>query len=104
MAPVYSFCPELPIFPEMTNDNARREPRVRSRGPVSLVVDDSAAIAATIFDSSPAGLSIDAENGVELDRTVRIEGQGFTGEGIVRYCGRRGEYFRIGLELIPPSY
>jgi hypothetical protein len=90
------------LFFTMTNDERRTEFRVRSRGPVSLTGDAGEAVTGTIYDVSISGLAVDTDSAMRIGLPVRIEGQGFTGEGVVRYCGQHNGRFRIGIILNSP--
>ena len=100
---IYSFGGGPPICWAMTNEERRRERRVRSRGPVSLVAEGCEPVSGTIFDVSISGISVDSEHAIGLGSPVRIDGQGFAGDGIVRYCGPHHGRFRIGIELVPAN-
>jgi hypothetical protein len=85
----------------MSTADLRKESRVRSRGQVHLWIDDREYIAAIIHDVSVSGLCVETDTAATPGVCVRIEGTGFTGAAIVRYCGASGPAFRLGLELLP---
>ena len=85
----------------MANEERRAEPRVRSRGPVNLLPDRAGSIAGIIYDVSISGICVDAEAGLPAGSTVRIEGEGFLGEGVVQHCSEHEGRYRIGLALTP---
>jgi hypothetical protein len=78
---------------------ARKEPRIRSRGFVQVVVGELQRIEATIRDVSPSGLSVEAPVRVPLGTKVNIDVGLYTSEGIVRHCSAHGSQYRIGVEL-----
>jgi hypothetical protein len=86
----------------MTNDERRAESRVRSRGRVTLLSGDKAA-SGTVYDVSLTGLGVDADIAIHPGAAVKIDGEGFTAAGIVRYCGPHHGRYRIGIELCGPE-
>ena len=91
------------LFFTMTNEERRTEFRVRSRGPVSLIGGAGEAVTGTIYDVSISGLAVEADSAMCIGLPVRIEGEGFTGEGVVRYCGQHNSRYRIGIILNTPK-
>jgi hypothetical protein len=87
----------------MKNHEQRKEPRVRSRGHVNLLAGGADAVSGTIHDVSPSGISVVAESEISIGTLVRIEGAGFTGHGVVRYCSRQGQGYRVGVALGPAA-
>jgi hypothetical protein len=87
----------------MKADKQRSETRIRSRGPVTILAPGLEQIRGTIYDVSAAGLGLDLEmNSALVQGTcVVIDGQGFAAEGVVRYCERVGQIYRVGIELKP---
>jgi hypothetical protein len=85
----------------MHDNDQRKEPRIRSRGRVNLLADGADAVSATIHDVAPSGISVVAESEISVDTPVQIDGDGFTGHGVVRYCRRHGQTYRLGVELEP---
>jgi hypothetical protein len=83
----------------MNSPIARKEPRIRSRGFVHLVVGEFQRIEATICDVSPSGISLEAAEGVPLGTRVNIDVGLYTSEGVVRHCSANGSQYRIGVEL-----
>src|SRR5260370_10404965 len=85
---VYSFgCPR-PIFAVMATDEKRFEPRYRSKGIVTLLVEGSGPIPCSIYDVSPSGRGLGVETSADLGAgaAVIIDGCGFSAHGIVRFC------------------
>lgn len=78
---------------------ARKEPRIRSRGHVHLVIGEVHRIEATICDVSPSGISVETAVEVPLGTAVTIDVGHYTSEGIVRHCRAQGCGYRIGLDL-----
>jgi len=85
----------------MGNDERRVESRIRSRGRVKLLADGAAGVPGSIYDVSVSGIGVDTESGISPGTLVRIDGEGFAAEGVVRYCGRHGPRYRIGVALKP---
>ena len=83
----------------MQGHDQRKESRVRSHGQVNLVAGGDNAVSGTIHDVSPSGISVVAESGISVGTPVKIDGDGFTGHGVVRYCRRHGQSYRIGVSL-----
>ena len=84
----------------MQDHEKRTESRVRSKGTVNLIADGASPILGTIYDISVSGLGVQTETGIALGSSVAIDGDGFTGRGIVRYSALRGGKYRLGVELI----
>src|SRR4030088_2501716 len=78
---------------------ARKEPRIRSRGLVHLVVGEIQRIEAIICDVSPSGISVEAPVGVPVGTIVNIDAGLYTSEGVVRHCSADGSRYRIGVDL-----
>ena len=68
-----------------------------------LVGEHGAILTGTIFDVSPSGISVESTGSMALHEAVNIVGEGFTREGIVGYCEKVRDRFRIGIELIAPA-
>jgi hypothetical protein len=85
----------------MKDPDQRKEPRVRWRGPVSVRVGDANAFSGKIYDISASGIAVVAEGEISVGTSVQIDGDGFSGQGIVRYCCRHGEGYRLGVALEP---
>jgi hypothetical protein len=81
----------------------RTEARHRSRGTVTLLAEGASPILCSIYDVSPSGLGLGVEAQVSLAPgvSVAIEGTGFAGSGVVRFCYHTGQICRIGIELTP---
>jgi len=86
----------------MTEDERRTESRVRSRGLVTLLSGDKAA-RGSVYDVSLSGLAVEADAAIHPGAPVKIEGEGFIGAGVVRYCGLHHGRYRIGIELCGPE-
>ena len=87
----------------MDGEENRSHGRIPWRGSVHLVAPAGDRIAATIQDMSEVGLGLWIERAVEAGMPVGIDGTGFHGAGVVRYCYRREGGFRVGVELGSPS-
>ena len=79
----------------------RQEKRIPWRGSIRLVVPGLEPFHATIADISEKGCGVRAEKPIETGAAVGIDGDGFHGSGIVRFCYPAGGLYRIGIELIP---
>jgi len=80
----------------------RKEPRIRSRGPVIMRVSEGAPVPGTIYDVSPSGLSVVVETAIQAGEVVHIESQGLEGEASVRYCRPHKIGYIVGLEWARP--
>jgi hypothetical protein len=87
----------------MASYENRSEGRIRSRGRVTLLVDGVDQIPGTIRDVSISGISLETKSGIACNTVVLIDGPGFVGEGIVRYCEPFGPVFRVGVQLRPAN-
>jgi hypothetical protein len=38
---------------------------------------------------------------VEIGTAVRVDGEGFVADGVVRYCNYHGSSYRIGIHFVP---
>jgi hypothetical protein len=85
----------------MQNHDQRKESRVRSQGPVTILTAGAGAVSGIIHDVSPSGMSLVAESEISVGTPVQIDGQGFTGHGVIRYCRRHGQSYRLGVALGP---
>ena len=80
----------------------RTEPRVRSRGEVLLVTDDSRRIPAAVCDISPGGMSVETTEELSLGLSVNIEIHGLCSAGVVRRCARKNGLYQVGMSLHKP--
>lgn len=87
----------------MTNDDKRSENRIRSRGCLTLLAEGLAPIQCTIYDVSPSGMGVGIETQADIGAgtAVILDGSAFAAHGIVRYCYRIRELYRVGIELTP---
>jgi hypothetical protein len=81
----------------------RREERIAWRGDVRLIVDGAAPMPATIADISEIGCGFSTSSALDAGSAVCIDGEGFHGNGVVRYCYALHGGYRIGVELLPPG-
>jgi PilZ domain len=88
-----------PISYSMSAEN-RKEVRIRSRGRMHLCVAGREDVPATLFDVSESGICVETKEGISAGTPVRIDGQGFTADGTIRYCRPLGEIYRIGVALV----
>ena len=87
----------------MDGKERRRQPRIEWRGYVKLAIADGKLIDATIADISEVGCGFRAAHAIEPGLPVVIDGTGFHGDGVVRYCYPRQGGFFIGVELQQPN-
>ena len=94
----------------MMSENQRAEPRIKSKGCFKLLVDGAKALTATVYDTSPSGICLEALAPVEIDTAVRLDGDDFVADGVVRFCKNHGSTYRIGISFVaansdttPPS-
>lgn len=85
----------------MESEERRQERRIEWQGSVRLVMSGGDAVEATIADISEFGCGLQLDKPVEAGARVGIDGTGFEGAGVVRYCYPRGGGFRVGVELLP---
>jgi len=85
----------------MKNHDQRRESHVRSQGQVRLLTSGADAVSGTIHDISPSGISVAAESELTVGTLVQIDGEGFTGHGVIRYCRQHGQTHHLGVALEP---
>ncbi|HXB69176.1 MAG TPA: hypothetical protein VNY05_13085 [Candidatus Acidoferrales bacterium] len=87
----------------MSKDETRSESRIRSKGIVTLLVEGSAPVDASIYDVSPSGLGLGLETTANLatGTAVAIHGPGLVAHGVVRYSYHMGQVSRLGIELTP---
>lgn len=87
----------------MNDENKRSEPRIRSKGVLTLMADGAGPVEASILDVSPSGLGLglEAAAGFTIGTPVEIHGAWLTASGVVRFSHQRGQTFRLGIELIP---
>ena len=87
----------------MQDHDQRTESRVRSQGQVNLLAAGGDVVSGTIHDVSPSGISVVAKTGITAGTRIQIDGDGFTGHGVVRYCYRHGQSYRLGVALEPAA-
>jgi hypothetical protein len=85
----------------MTFEDRRAEPRVKSRGSFQLFVGGATPLTTTVYDTSPSGICLEAVVPVEIDTAVRLDGEGFIADGVVRFCKNHGGTYRIGICFVP---
>ncbi len=59
---------------------------------------------AQVRDICSTGMQVQVLVPVEVDRTVRLEGETFQCIGVARYCRRQGGRFLVGIEFTRPPY
>ena len=80
-------------------EEQRKEPRIRSRGSVQLLVNGSQRVPGTISDVSVSGIGVEAEAAISPETPVKIDCGDIIAEGIVRFCRRQGPRYYIGISL-----
>ncbi len=70
----------------MNAQDQRQSQRVGSRGKVSIILEGTGPITATINDVSEDGCGLQAAQSVESGVTVELDGDGFWAQGVVKYC------------------
>jgi PilZ domain len=85
----------------MAFEDRRAEPRVKSRGCFQLFVGGTTPLTTTVYDTSPSGICVEAVVPVEINTAVRLDGEGFVADGVVRFCKRDGGTYRIGICFVP---
>ena len=73
------------------------------RGSVRLLVPDVDPVDATIADISECGWGLRIDRAIDAGSEVGIDGTGFRGKGVVRFCYPHHGAFRVGIELLPPD-
>ena len=79
----------------------RTHQRIAWRGLVRLLIPGRDPVEATIADISESGCGVCIEQAIDPGVEVTIDGVGFYGAGVVRYCYRLHGAFRAGIELRP---
>ena len=85
----------------MEVNERRKFPRVVWKGEVRLVIPGFDPVDATIADISEIGCGLDTSHAVAPGVSVGIDGTGFEGCGLVRYCYPTHCGYRVGIELTP---
>jgi hypothetical protein len=85
----------------MACEDRRVEPRVKSRGCFQLIVGGATPLTTTVYDTSPSGICLEAVVPVEINTAVRLDGEGFVADGVVRFCKNEGGTYRIGVCFVP---
>ena len=85
----------------MMFEERRVEERVKSKGRFQLFVDGAEPLTTTVYNTSPTGICVEAIAPVEKETEVRLDGEGFVANGVVRYCERLGGLNRIGICFVP---
>lgn len=70
---------------------------MKSRGCFQLFVGAAQPLTTTVYDTSPSGICLEAVVPVEIDTAVRLDGEGFIADGVVRFCKNHGGTHRIGI-------
>jgi len=81
----------------------RNRQRIVWRGTVRLLIPGWEPVDATIADISEIGWGLRVEQALHPGDDVVIDGTGFHGAGVVRYCYPHHGAFRAGIELRPPD-
>jgi hypothetical protein len=79
----------------------RQERRIAWQGAVRLVIGGADPLDAMIADISEFGCGLQLGQPVPAGARVGIDGTGFEGAGVVRYCYPLAGGFRVGIELVP---
>ena len=87
----------------MNSSERRQHQRIEWRGSVHVVIPGGQPLEATIADISERGCGLNATCALEPGSVVGIDGTGFEGTGVVRYCYPLNGHFRIGIELTPAA-
>jgi len=87
----------------MDGKERRIHPRTAWRGMVRLLIPGWDPVEATISDISEAGCGLRIERALHPGAEVAIDGVGFYGAGVVRFCYPFHGAFRAGIELRPPD-
>jgi hypothetical protein len=87
----------------MDGKERREQTRIAWRGNVKLMITDGDPMDATIADISELGCGFRTERAIAPGLPVVIDGTGFRGDGVVRYCYPRQGGFFIGVELQQPN-
>ncbi len=85
----------------MEPQERRQEGRIAWQGAVRLVIAGADPVEAAIADISEFGCGLQLAHQIEPGTKVGIDGTGFEGAGVVRYCYRHGGGFRAGIQLLP---
>ena len=85
----------------MDGSERRRERRTQWHGAVRLVIPGREPVEASIADISEIGCGMVTGRAVEPGAAVSIDGTGFYGSGIVRFCYPSQSGYRVGIELLP---
>jgi len=85
----------------MISEDRRVEPRVKSKGCFQLFVGGATPLTTSVYDTSPSGICLEALVPVEIDTAVRLDGEGFVADGVVRFCKNDGGTYRIGICFVP---
>ena len=84
----------------MMSDDRRAEERLKSGGQFQLLVGGAEPLKATVYNTSPSGICLEAIVPVEKETEVRLDGEGFVADGVVRYCEKCGGLYRIGIGFV----
>jgi hypothetical protein len=68
---------------------------------VTLQAAGAEAVSGTIYDVSASGIALVVDDEIAAGTLVQIEGVGFSGHGVVRYCRQHGPSYRLGVALEP---
>jgi PilZ domain len=90
-----------PIYPNVTDQEHRREQRLRSKGEVTIFCAGMLDLPATIHDMGVSGLGLLAAQALPAGAQVRIESHGHMADGVVRHCRPQGDQFHIGVAIEP---
>jgi hypothetical protein len=95
------FPPDHAENTHMTSEGHRVEHGVKSRGQFQLLVNGAEALTTTVYHTAPFGISLEAVTPVGTGTAVRLDGEGFIADGVVRYCNSHGGTYRIGICFVP---
>lgn len=85
----------------MDGNERRKYRRIAWRGDIRLVIPGADPLDATVADISEIGCCVRTAQAVAPGIPVGIDGIGFEGAGITRYCYPHHGGFRVGIELMP---
>jgi PilZ domain len=100
--PLYSFFLLRPIYGLMKDDR-RSEPRIRSKGQITVIAEGDVRLSAEVFDISRSGISLLLARALHLGTRVEIDTGHLAAEGVVVHCAVQGDLHNVGIAFDPPA-